>query len=182
MDFRKNSQNQAKVVIITVVFLSIISILWPKSPVKSQTLLASNFNERILIKKLAMHRTLARYNSPLINEVDSFLVACMSYGINCYLLPAISGVESTFGRFYLPGTHNPFGWGGGYMYFDTWQDCFLAVAKGLRENYIDQGLTSVEMIGPVYAPPSTTWSGKVVMFMNIFAMEEAKINTAILEI
>jgi hypothetical protein len=182
MDFLKNSQNQAKVAIATVLLFTLIAILSPKSQAQSQSLLASNFSNRILIKKLAMHRTLERYNSPLINEVDSFLVACMSYGIDCYLLPAISGVESTFGRFYLPGTHNPFGWGGGYMYFDSWQDCFLAVAKGLRENYIDQGLTSVEMIGPVYAPPSSTWSGKVIMFMNIFANEEAKINTAILEI
>jgi len=182
MKNQNNNQKQAGIVILAVFFLTISAALWPQSSAQSQSLLAENFSNRILIKKLAMHRTLARYNSPLTQEVDSFLVACMSYGIDCYLLPAISGVESTFGRFYLPGTHNPFGWGGGYMYFDSWQDCFLAVAKGLRENYIDQGLTSVEMIGPVYAPPSSTWSGKVLMFMNIFAMEEAKINTAILEI
>ncbi len=131
---------------------------------------------------MAIYRTLARYNSPLVTEVDAFLNACMSYGINCYLLPAISGVESTFGRFLMPDSHNPFGWGGGYLYFPSWQVSFLTVAKGLRENYIDHGLTSVEMIGPVYAPPSSTWSGKVLLFMRVFASEEAKIPTTLFEI
>ena len=163
--------------VFVVFYLTILKI-----PSRGVDLLASNYNSKIFVKKLAIYRTLSRYNSPLVSEVDSFLVACMSYGINCYLLPSISGVESTFGRFYLPGTYNPFGWGGGYMYFDSWQDGFLKVAKGLRENYIDRGLFSVEMIGPVYAPPSSTWSGKVLMFMDKFRQEEARINTAILEI
>ncbi|OGK68448.1 hypothetical protein A2313_03810 [Candidatus Roizmanbacteria bacterium RIFOXYB2_FULL_41_10] len=151
-------------------------------PALAQDLITNNYNNNILIKKVAIYRTLAKYNSPLVNEVDAFLNACMSYGINCYLLPSISGVESTFGRFLMPDSHNPFGWGGGYLYFPSWQVSFLTVAKGLRENYIDNGLTSVEMIGPVYAPPSSTWSGKVLMFMRVFAQEEAKIPTTLFEI
>ena len=154
--------------------------LW--KPVEAQNLISHNYNHKILIKKVAIYRTLKRYNSPLSTEVDSFLNACLSYDINCYLLPSISGVESTFGRFLMPGSHNPFGWGGGYLYFDSWLDGFLAVAKGLRENYIDNGLTSVEIIGQVYAPPSTTWASKVLMFMRVFAEEESKIPTILFEI
>ena len=89
-------------------------------PALAQDLITNNYNNNILIKKVAIYRTLAKYNSPLVNEVDAFLNACMSYGINCYLLPSISGVESTFGRFLMPDSHNPFGWGGGYLYFPSW--------------------------------------------------------------
>lgn len=171
-----------KYFIFLLAIVLIILVVLPKTSVRSQNLVTANFNNQILFKRVAIYKTLERYNSPLLEEVDSFLIACLNYGIDCYLLPSISGVESTFGRFLLPGTYNPFGWGGGYMPFSSWQDGFLTVAKGLRENYIDQGLTSVEMIGPVYAPPSTTWSGKVLMFMRIFAAEEAKLNPAILDI
>ena len=151
-------------------------------PGLAQELIKDNYNSNILVKKVAIYRTLERYNSPLVTEVDAFLNACLSYGINCYLLPSISGVESTFGKFLMPNSHNPFGWGGGYSYFPSWQVSFLTVAKGLRENYIDKGLTSVEMIGPVYAPPSNTWAGKVLMFMRVFAQEESKIPTMLFEI
>ena len=160
--------------------LLILAIYW-LNPAMAQDLISNNYNHKILIKKVAIYRTLERYNSPLITEVDSFLNACLSYDINCYLLPSISGVESTFGRFLMPNSHNPFGWGGGYLYFDSWLISFLTVAKGLRENYIDHGLTSVEMIGPVYAPPSSTWAGKVLMFMRVFAEEESKIPTVLFE-
>lgn len=151
-------------------------------PGLAQGLIIDNYNSNILIKKVAIYRTLEKYNSPLVSEVDAFLNACLSYDINCYLLPSISGVESTFGRFLLPGSYNPFGWGGGYLYFPSWQVSFLTVAKGLRENYIDKGLISVDMIGPVYAPPSSTWASKVIMFMQMFAQEEGKIPTSLFEI
>jgi len=151
-------------------------------PSLAQGLISDNYNSNILVKKVAIYRTLDKYGSPLIGEVDAFLNACLSYGINCYLLPSISGVESTFGKFLLPDSHNPFGWGGGYLYFPSWQVSFLTVAKGLRENYIDKGLTSVEMIGPVYAPPSSTWAGKVLMFMRVFTQEESQIPTTLFEI
>ncbi len=130
--------------------------------------------EEYLKKRLAMEKVFVRYGSPFVEEIDSFLFACLEYDLDCYLLPAISGVESGFGRALLPGSHNPFGWGGGYIYFNSWREGFLAVAKGLRENYINRGLTSPELIGPVYAPPSKTWAGKVNYFMNIFREEEKK--------
>ncbi|KKQ01415.1 MAG: hypothetical protein US11_C0009G0027 [Candidatus Roizmanbacteria bacterium GW2011_GWA2_36_23] len=67
----------------------------------------------LFVKKLAMKRILEKYNSPLKDEVDSFISACQKYDLDCFLLPSISGLESTFGKFILPASHNPFGWGGG---------------------------------------------------------------------
>ncbi|MFA6005206.1 MAG: hypothetical protein WC775_01850 [Patescibacteria group bacterium] len=128
-----------------------------------------------LSKKIAMYNVLARYNSPLVHEVDSFLNACLTYRIDCYLLPSISGVESTFGQQYLVGTYNVFGWGGGYIAFQSWEDSFLQIAKGLRFNYINRNLTSIEEIAHVYAPPSTTWSRNVQFFLSRFYQQEMQI-------
>jgi len=148
----------------------------------AQDLIVNNHHQNNLIKKAAIYRVLDRYDAPLKTEVDSFLNACISYEINCYLLPSIAGVESTFGKHLLPGGYNPFGWGGGYLYFDSWQEGFFTVAEGIREKYLNYGLTSVEAIAPVYAPPSKTWAGKILMYMQMFKEEEEKINTSILEI
>jgi hypothetical protein len=128
-----------------------------------------------LNKKIAMYQVLSSYHSPLIYEVDSFLNACLLYRIDCYLLPSISGVESTFGQQYLTGTYNAFGWGGGYVAFPSWETAFLEIAKGLRFNYINRNLTSIEAIAHVYAPPSTTWSNRVQFFLKKFYQQESQI-------
>jgi hypothetical protein len=164
------------------VFAQLVLVVAIVQPALAYRLIVNNYYQNILPKKVAIYRVLARHNSPLVKEVDSFINACISYEVNCYLLPAIAGVESGFGRHLLPESHNPFGWGGGYLYFASWQEGFFTVAKGIRENYLDYGLTSVGLIGPVYAPPSTTWASKVLMFMEMFEKEEAKIPTGLLEI
>ena len=128
---------------------------------------------KIAIKRKAMTEVLKRYNAPLLSEVDSFLEACTTYNLDCYLLPAISGVESTFGRFLLPGTFNPFGWGRGLLAFTSYNQTIMTVGKGLRENYINKGATTVDKIGRIYCE-GDTWSGKVKFFMNQFEEEEKK--------
>ena len=129
---------------------------------------------RIARKKLAMSKILRQNNSPLLASVDSFLTVCLSYDLDCYLLPSISGLESSFGKFIHPGSNNPFGWGGGYIMFDNWDQAINTVGKGLRENYINKGADSVEKIAPIYAA-SKTWAPRVQYFMNVFENEEKKI-------
>ena len=129
-----------------------------------------------LIQKLAITRVLEKYNSPLINSVDTFMGVCNLYNLDCYLVPAISGIESTFGLHVAAYTNNPFGWGGGYMRFESWDDAIYTVAKGLKTRYIDRGATTVEAIGHIYAPPSITWAGNVNKLMNTFRKEEEKIS------
>ena len=127
------------------------------------------------LKKKVITEVLSKYNAPLVSEVDSFIETCTKYEIDCYLLPSIAGVESTFGKFTLQGSHNPFGWGGGLIMFDSWSDGIDAVGKGLRANYIDKwGASTIEEIGPIYAA-SPTWAQKVHYFHNEFErVEEEK--------
>jgi len=120
-----------------------------------------------------MTEVLKRYDAPLLSEVDSFLEACEKYNLDCYLLPAISGVESTFGRFLIPGTYNSFGWGRGVIAFTSFNQTIMTVGKGLRENYIDKGADTVDKIGRIYCE-GDTWSGKVKFFMNKFEEEEKR--------
>ena len=128
------------------------------------------------LKKLAIKRVLTRYESPLLGEVDSFMDACYINNLDCYLVPSIAGIESTFGKRIAPNTYNPFGWGGGYMPFATWDEAIKTVSSGLRENYIGRGATTVTQIGRIYAPPSSTWAGNVKKLMTTFQREEDKMN------
>ena len=125
------------------------------------------------VKRKAMTEVLKRYNAPLLTEVDSFLDACKTYNLDCYLLPSISGVESGFGRALIPGTYNPFGWGRGLLAFKSFNQTIMTVGKGLREGYIDKGADTVDKIGRIYCE-GDTWSGKVKFFMNQFKEEEKK--------
>ena len=125
------------------------------------------------LKRKAITEVLKRYDSPLLPEVDSFLEACTTYNLDCYLLPSISGVESTFGKFLISSTNNPFGWGRGISSFKDFHEAIMTVGKGLRENYIDKGATSVDQIGSIYCE-GNMWSGKVNHFIGEFKEEENK--------
>lgn len=127
-------------------------------------------NKAYKIKKV-MQNILKRYNSPLVGEVDSFVNACMTYNLDCYLLPSIAGLESTFGQFIWPGSNNPFGWGRGMIEFKDWNEAISTVAKGLRNNYIDKGADNLEDIGHIYSE-SSTWTVRVQYFINVFNKEE----------
>lgn len=123
------------------------------------------------IQRKVIVEVLEKYHAPLSSEVDGFLRACDEYQIDCYLLPSIAGLESSFGKHTYPNSHNPFGWGGGMIMFDSWEDGFMAVAKGLRERYIDKGADTIEKIAPIYAE-SQTWAQRVQFFHNKFTDAE----------
>jgi hypothetical protein len=129
-------------------------------------------------KKRAILRVLEDNRSPMAAYADSFLKACISYNIDCYLLPAIAGHESGFGRMVWPGSNNAFGWGGGYIGFKNWGEGIATVAAGLRNNYVTEGPITPDMIGRKYAA-STTWSSKVSYYMARFsAVEENELHSA----
>lgn len=131
-------------------------------------------HESYIIRKEAIRQVLKQQNSPLTDSVDSFIEACKTYEIDCYLLPAISGLESSYGVHVMPGSHNPFGWGGGTISFIDWDQAINTVGKGLRNNYIDKGADSIDKIGSTYAA-SPTWAVRVRMFMQKFRNEEANL-------
>ena len=128
---------------------------------------------KVLIKKTVIKKLLNQYNSPLIESTDVFIDACVKYNLDCYLLPAIAGLESTFGKFIYPNSYNPFGWGRGYMMFSRWEEAINAVAKGLRERYVNRGAQDTAQIGRIYSE-SPTWAVRVEFLKKQFYNEESK--------
>lgn len=109
---------------------------------------------------------LAQFDSPLQNHAQDFIDAADFYQMDWKLVPAIAGVESTFGK-RIPGGFNGWGWGvygTQTIYFKSWTDGIYTVSKGLKENYINKGLTEPFAMNRIYAA-SPTWGSKVSYFM-----------------
>lgn len=117
---------------------------------------------------------LAKHNSPAVNYSQDFIDAADKYSIDWKLVPAISGVESTFCQF-IPGGQDPnyssyncWGWGvyGNQTHkFNSFKDGIYTVSQGLRERYINQGLTNPYAINHIYAS-SPTWGSRVSYFIS----------------
>lgn len=134
---------------------------------------SANQKAEAYVVKKTIREILEKYHSPMVDQVDSFYRACQTFEIDCYLLPSITGVESSFGQFIYPGTFNPFGWGRGLTYFKDWDEAIMTVGQGLRQNYINKGADTVEAIGRIYCE-GNTWAGKVNHFINEFKTQEDK--------
>ncbi|MCJ7793143.1 MAG: glucosaminidase domain-containing protein [Candidatus Marinimicrobia bacterium] len=113
-----------------------------------------------------LEKFLESYDSPLAEYAQVFVESADKYGLDWKLVPAITGVESTFGKQIPAGSYNAYGWANGAYAFKSWEESIEVVSKALKEKYVDQGLDTPFKIGPVYAPPSKTWANKVVSFMN----------------
>jgi hypothetical protein len=155
-------------------FLSalIISFFIPQAALATQTAASSAVlkNEVLGIKTLdprvqKLTKFLQSYNSPLTDYAQNFIESADKYQLDWRLIPAITGVESTFGKQIPLDSFNAYGWNNGYFKFKSWEDSIEHVTKVLREKYFDRGLDNPFKIGPVYAPPSKAWAGKVVFFM-----------------
>ncbi len=105
------------------------------------------------------------YHSPLVNYCEKIVTEADKYRIPWTWIVAISGVESTFGQAIPPSSYNGWGWANGTFAFKNWDDGIETVSKSLREEYLDKGADTVDKIAPIYAPPSTTWAGKVAYFI-----------------
>ena len=106
------------------------------------------------------------YNSPLSEYAEHFISTADKYHLDWRLVPAITGIESTFGKRMPQGSFNAYGWANGDYRFSSWETSIEIVSKTLREKYLNRGATTIEKIARRYAPPSKTWAGKVKYFMN----------------
>lgn len=111
---------------------------------------------------------LKQYNSPLADNAADIVQSADENNIDWKLIPAISGVESTFGQAVPANSYNGWGWGvygDNVIRFTSWSDAIKTISKGLRHNYIDKlGSDDVYAIGSVYAA-SPTWASRVTYFM-----------------
>ncbi|HSX58545.1 MAG TPA: hypothetical protein VLE47_04755 [Candidatus Saccharimonadales bacterium] len=115
---------------------------------------------------------LARHNSPMSGLGTTFVSTADKYGLDYRLMPAIAFQESTLGKNIPKGSHNAWGWAiytgadSGARFHD-WQFAIETVAKGLKYDYIDRGLTTPEAIMTRYADSEGAWA-----FGVEFAMSE----------
>jgi hypothetical protein len=123
----------------------------------------------------SLDRYLESKASPMTGEGESFLRSGLKWDVDPRLVVAIAGAESAFGL-QLCAPYNAWGYGcpSGPVRFGSWAEAIDSVTQGLRENYLDQGLTTVDRIHLKYAPPAATndpnglnyvWSDNVARFL-----------------
>ena len=127
---------------------------------------------------------LLEQGSPLAGEGEAFYLAAERNGVDPAFLVAISGAESSFGRFLfssgsLTATYNAFNW----FYaptragsaFASWSEAIDTVAAGLRGPlYYGAGRYSVAAIAPVYCPQGTQdWVTNVTLYMQELGADPA---------
>lgn len=95
---------------------------------------------------------LSSKGSPLAGYGAAFVRAGRKYGVDPMLLVAISGQETSFGK-YGPSRkiHNAWGWGP-HIRFGSWEEGIDTVARGLSKGYIKQGLRTIGQISTKWAP------------------------------
>jgi len=93
--------------------------------------------------------------SPIAGHGTDLMRSGVRWNIDPRLIVAISGAESLFGLVTC-APYNGWGFGcpSGPAVFTSWGQGIDAVARGLRVNYLDQGLTTVDQIHLKYAPPA----------------------------
>lgn len=120
-------------------------------------------DEGVKDRRVAVLKTFFRkYDSPLYDHADFIVKVSDEYGLDYRLIPAISMQESTACKFIPHNSYNCWGWG---IYgdkitrFNSYPDAIETIAKGLKKNYIDKGLTSPEQIMAKYTPSSNgSWA------------------------
>ncbi len=127
----------------------------------SAHLKAENDQSTTDLRPVALKSYLEKRNSPLADYADAFIATADKYELDWKLVPAISGLESAFAKRYVAGTYNAYGWGGGYIYFTSWEDSIETVSAALKAKYIDRGAKTVNQIGRIYAPPNPAWGSLV---------------------
>lgn len=164
----------ALLIFISLQFLFVINPNQPQASSLSSTSAASPSFQKLLdaesvvdIRVLKLSNYLARKNSPMASKADKFVAVADKYNMDWRLVPAISGVESNFGRFIPEGSYNAYGWAGGNYRFESWEDSIETVTRELKSNYVDRGAVTVNQIGVIYCPPNSyNWTAGTNQFMS----------------
>jgi hypothetical protein len=160
-----------KVLLIsTLVVFQLISLIPSKASGIESKELSFDVEFKKVNRKQALEKFFEKYNSPLKSNAETFIEVADKYGIDYRLIPSISCMESTCGKFLIEGTYNPFGWGiygSNVIYFNDYDHAIEEVGEGLNKGYFAKGYNTVEKIAPIYTPPnSVNWKNGVTFFMN----------------
>ena len=110
-----------------------------------------------------IRRYLAGRNAPLADYAEEFVRAADHYEIDYRIVAAISVIESGGGKHnFRP--HNAWGWG--RMSFNDWTEGIWTVSGGVSRYYA-RGMTTPQLMAPVYCPPNAVnWANNVNFVMN----------------
>ncbi len=162
--------NKLLKILISSIFLLLISAGKVSADMvvvgSSAQLRTSMVDKEADIREITLRHFLNEHNSPLADYSDVFIKFADEYDLDWRLVPAITGVESTFGKRIPANSYNAYGWANGKYSFKSWEESIEIVSKALREKYIDRGAESIDEIARRYAPPSNSWAWKVRYFMN----------------
>ena len=127
-------------------------------------------------RTLLLELFLRENNSPMTPYANLIVQQADTYGFDFRLVPAIAMCESNLGkRVPLKSGFNPFGiavYTGSQSgkNFDSWQDAIEWVSQYIHDRYYAQGITTLEEIGAIWAPPSVnnggSWANCVEYFEN----------------
>jgi len=145
----------------------ILSASTPAFPSISSAVFAADARPAVL------HKYLNRYKSPLVPLANYLVTIADRYSLDYRLLVAIAQQESNLCKKIIPSSYNCWGYG---IYgdkvtkFGSYEEAIDAVARGLKKNYIDAGLTSPEEIMVKYTPSSPekggSWAKGINQFLN----------------
>jgi hypothetical protein len=113
---------------------------------------------------------LENYSSPLAPFSAHIVAAADKYNLDFRLIPAIAQKESNLCKIIPPDSHNCWGWGiytNSNVGFESYESAIDTVSRGLKENYLNDGLITPEQIMARYTPASNgSWAEDVTRFMN----------------
>jgi hypothetical protein len=113
---------------------------------------------------------LISYNSSLAPYSDFIVQTADKYMLDFRLITAIAQQESNLCKLIPPNSYNCWGWGihsEGSLGFNSYQQGIEEVSKGLREEYLNKGYSTVEEIMSKYTPLSNgSWAIGVNKFMS----------------
>ena len=120
-------------------------------------------------RKQRLETYLTSNGSPLAPYSREFIKIADKYGLDWRLLPAIAGVESTFGLYVPSGSYNPYGWNNGNFYFRNWVASTDYVASQIKSRWGSLAPITPWNIGPSYAA-SPTWAYRVSKYMGAVSL------------
>lgn len=138
------------------------------STINSQEIAVNRNDARAII----IEQFFKGYKAPLSAHSLTFISVADKYDLDYRLLPSIAMQESNGGKILPKNSFNPFGYGiygGQVKRFTNFDEAIERVGRGIKEDYIDKGLTTPWEIMTKYTPPSVPlggpWAAGVSTFM-----------------
>ncbi len=157
-----------RLIVYFIILFGFLIIRWPVQASSAKLVMVVSENQAESAKNekiIKLTSFLKEKKSPLTPYARILVEEAEKNDLDWRLVPAIAGVESSFGKFIPEGSYNAYGWANGNYFFSSWEEGIKIVTQTLNEKYskVWQAKTPWE-IGKYYAA-SPTWPNRVSFFM-----------------